>query len=219
MKKIYKKILISRWFQFVLYALIHLYSRTFRLTVCNEARWLPLLNQGGNVLICLWHQQFFSAIRYFKKYRIYHPSLMISQSFDGEIIAGVARFSGWHAVRGSSSRGGKSALKQMVAYLKLTGLAAHIVDGPLGPMGIVKAGAIRLAVEADAVIVPCYASADRAWFFNSWDKFFIPKPFSKVTLQFDHPIKLENPASESDFEAQRQLLENVMRKALKGVRS
>lgn len=198
-----------------MYKLIHLYSRTFRLTVVNEEQWLPVLKHGGNVLICVWHQQFFSAIRYFRKYRIYRPSLMISRSFDGEIIAGVARFSGWHAVRGSSSKGGKSALKQMVQCLKRTGLAAHIVDGPLGPMGVVKAGAIRLALDADAVIVPCYASSDRAWFFNSWDKFFIPKPFSKVTLRFDCPLKLEKPLSEAEFEAQRLQLERVMSRALK----
>jgi lysophospholipid acyltransferase (LPLAT)-like uncharacterized protein len=215
MKRIYKKILISGWFRLVLYKLIRLYSRTFRLAVENEDTWLSILRGGGKILICAWHQQFFSAIRYFKKYQDYKPSLMISRSIDGEIIAGVARCTGWNPVRGSSSRGGKSALRGMIQALKRTGLAAHVVDGPRGPVGVVKAGAIRLALETGAFIVPCYVTADRAWCFNSWDKFFIPKPFSNVKLRFDTPIKLEAPLSEAEFEALRQRVETVMRKELR----
>jgi lysophospholipid acyltransferase (LPLAT)-like uncharacterized protein len=217
MKTKYKKIIASKGFQFVLYKLVCIYSRTFRLTVENEAPWLSALERGGKILICAWHQQPFAAIGYFKKYQKYRPSLMISRSIDGEILAGVAKLIGWHAVRGSSSKGGQIALKEMIRALKTTGLAAHIMDGPRGPIGIVKAGAIRLALEADALIVPCYVSADRAWFFNSWDKFFIPKPLSNVTLRYDTPMKLEYPTSESEFEALRQRVETVMKKELKGV--
>ena len=217
MKTKYKNILASKAFQFVLYKLVGMYSRTFRLTVENEEPWLSVLDRGGKILICAWHQQPFVAIGYFKKYQKYRPSLMISRSIDGEILAGVAKLIGWHAVRGSSSKGGKSALKEMIRALKTTRLAAHIMDGPRGPIGIVKAGAIRLALGADALIVPCYVSADRAWFFNSWDKFFIPKPFSNVTLRYDTPMQLEYPASESEFEALRQRVEMVMYKELKGM--
>ncbi len=88
---------------------------------------------GGRVLLCVWHQQFFCAIRHFQNYRELNPALMISKSKDGEMIAEVARRSGWHAVRGSSSNGGKSALRQMIECLRKSGLAAHIVDGPTGP--------------------------------------------------------------------------------------
>ena len=73
-------------------------------------------------------------------------------------------------------------MKEVITYLKETGLAAHIMDGPRGPIGKVKAGAIQIALEADAVIVPFYVTANRAWYFNSWDKFFIPKPFTRVVL-------------------------------------
>ena len=108
-----RKLYRSRRVHFMLYRLIHLYSWTFRLTVINEAQWRKHIKDGGRVLICAWHQQFFSAIRYFKNYGGYNPALMISRSLDGELIAGVAELSGWHAVRGSSSRGGKAALKEI----------------------------------------------------------------------------------------------------------
>jgi lysophospholipid acyltransferase (LPLAT)-like uncharacterized protein len=217
MKTKYKKALTSKGFQLVLYKLVCMYCRTFRLTVENEEPWMSLLNAGKNILICAWHQQTFTAICCFDKYRTYKPSLMISKSIDGEILAGVAKIIGWYPVRGSSSKGGKSALKKMIQSLKSNGLAAHVMDGPRGPIGYVKAGAIRLALEADALIVPCYVSADRAWFFNSWDKFFIPKPGSNVTLRFDNPMELEYPPSDAAFEALRQRVEAVMKKELKGM--
>jgi hypothetical protein len=210
-----KHLLSSISVQSLLYRLIRAYSWTFRFSVANETLWIEYLKQGGKVLLCGWHQQFFSVIRYFNKYRSFAPSLMISQSRDGDLIAGVAKFTGWHPVRGSSSRGGKEALKVMISRLKENGLAGHIVDGPQGPAGVVKAGAIRLALSADAVIVPFYIDTDRLWFFNSWDQFFIPKPFAKVTLTFDTPICLPQPENESEFEMLRQKVEKVMQRKLK----
>ncbi len=211
LKKKLKQSTASRGFQVIIYYLIRLYSWSFRFTIKNEEEWRNHLRNGGRVLLCTWHQQFFAAIRHFKIYETYRPSLMISQSSDGDIIAGIARLSGWHPVRGSSSKDGKIALDEMIKRLKAGGLAAHIMDGPRGPIGKVKAGAIRLALDADAVIVPFYVSADRAWFFNSWDKFFIPKPFAKVTLRYDAPIAILKPESEIDFELQRKKVEDIMK--------
>ena len=215
MSSILKKTLAASWFHGLVYHLIRLYALTFRLTVENEKEWMACLRNGGRVLLCAWHQQFFSAIRYFKTYQNYAPGLMISRSADGAFIAGVAARSGWRPVRGSSSKGGKSAMLSVIRHLKETGLAGHVVDGPTGPAGKVKAGLIRIALGADAAIVPFYVSADRAWYFRSWDRFFIPKPFAKVTLAYDHMISLHEPESETDFEAQRLHVENIMVKHLK----
>mgnify|MGYP003733580711 CR=1 FL=1 len=197
-----------------LYHIIRLYSRTYRMTVENEAEWMGHLEAGGTVLLCAWHQQFFSAIRHFQSYAPYRPSLMISKSQDGDIIARVAEKSGWHAVRGSSSRGGGSALKEMVERLRQSQLAGHIVDGPKGPAGVVKAGAISLARATGAVLVPMFTSADRAWYFNSWDRFMIPKPFARVTLRFGRIIGLDGSCDGEDFEVHRAALEAAMRPGL-----
>ncbi|MCD6586123.1 MAG: lysophospholipid acyltransferase family protein [Desulfobacteraceae bacterium] len=210
MSKILKKTISSSWFQGFVFRFIHMYAATFRLTVENEKEWMNYLKNGGRVLLCVWHQQFFSAIRYFKNYKEFAPGLMISRSADGDLIAGVASRTGWRPARGSSSKGGKSAMMEVISHLKETGLAAHILDGPRGPIGKVKAGAISIALAADAVIVPFYISADRAWYFNSWDKFFIPKPFARVTLKYDKIIRLQTPNTESEFEALRSQIENTM---------
>jgi lysophospholipid acyltransferase (LPLAT)-like uncharacterized protein len=206
-----KQLATSNFVQSLPYYLIRAYSLTFRLKVENEHAWLNYyLKNGGTVLLCTYHQHFFSAIRYFKKYRVYRPGLMISKSRDGEVIANVAERTGWYPVRGSSSKGGDEGLKLMIEHLQKYRLAAHIVDGPLGPAGIIKAGAIRLAHIANAVIVPFYIAADRAWYFNSWDRFLLPKPFAKVVLQFGDMIKFNAVESQDEFEQQRLSLENTM---------
>ena len=205
-----RNILTTNLFIAFIYRFIRLYSSTFRLEIKNEKEWMDILQEGGRVLLCVWHQQFFSAIRHFQNYRDFKPALMISKSLDGEIIAGVAQRTGWHAVRGSSSRGGSEALKEMIDHFKQSGIAAHIVDGPLGPAGEVKPGVIRLAHIADAAIVPFYTSANRAWYFNSWDSFFIPKPFAKITLSFGKTIKFDPTDDPDTVETQRRYLEQVM---------
>lgn len=203
-------ILTSQPFIGFLYRFIRLYSWTLRLTVENETPWRDHLKQGGRVLLCAWHQQFFGAIRHFQNYHDLNPGLMISKSKDGEIIAGVALRSGWEPIRGSSSRGGWGALKEIVNKLKENGLAAHIVDGPQGPAGVVKNGLVAIAHYADAVIVPFYVFADRAWYFNSWDSFMLPKPFSRVTIRFDEMTRFAPTDNEADFESQRKSIEKKM---------
>ncbi len=204
----------SGYIHYFLCWLIRLYSLTFRLTVENERPWLEHLQKGGKVLLCVWHQQFFAAIGHFKSYESFHPSLMISKSNDGDIIARIAKAQGWHPVRGSSSRNGGKAMKEVIERLCESRLAGHIVDGPQGPAGVVKAGVISIARAADAVVVPFYTSADRAWYFNSWDRFMIPKPFARVTIRFGEMMPVKAVDDEAAFEGRRQQLEDIMRPAL-----
>ncbi len=101
-------------------------------------------------------------------------------------------------------------MEGMIDHLITHGLGAHILDGPTGPIGKVKAGVIKMAQEANAIVVPLYTHAEHAWFFNSWDRFMLPKPFSKVTLTFGDEMHLAPDDSSADFEIRRQLLEDTM---------
>jgi lysophospholipid acyltransferase (LPLAT)-like uncharacterized protein len=208
MKK--KRYVFTGLVQGLLYSLVQCYSKTLRISIENEKPWLDYLQGGGRVLLCGWHQQFFAVIRHFKSYSSYSPSLMISQSGDGDIIADIAKKSGWHAVRGSSSRNGGRALREMVGQLECFGLAAHIVDGPRGPAGIVKAGVISLARCAGAVVVPFTISSDRVWYFHSWDRFMLPKPFARVRLRFGNILDLNAGEGEENFESLRVQLQEIM---------
>jgi len=210
-----KQLLYSRRFARLIYHLIRMYAATFRLRVLNEAPWQAHIEAGGKVLICTWHQQFFSFIRHFKTYRRYRPGLMISRSRDGELIAGVAECTDWHTVRGSSSRGGRTAMAQMIAHLKENGLGAHILDGPRGPAGGVKPGVVKIAMESGARLLPVYAEADAMWIFNSWDRFFIPKPLSRVRIRYGDMLPPIPPETDTDgLERWRKHLEDLMRPGL-----
>jgi len=209
-----KNFLTTRFFIRFLYHFTRIYSSTFRLRVENEDAWIKHVERGGNVLLCTWHQQFFAFIKHFKTMSRFSPGLMISKSKDGEMIAGVAELSGWHTVRGSSSNGGKIAMHKMVDHIRRTGLSAHIVDGPKGPAGIVKKGVLAIAEGADAMIVPVYAIAEKAWFFKSWDRFMLPKPFSKVIIRYGEMLRPDRIDDAYSFEAKRTALESIMKPAL-----
>jgi lysophospholipid acyltransferase (LPLAT)-like uncharacterized protein len=77
-------------------------------------------------------------------------------------------------------------------------------------MGVVKAGAIRLAHNARATIIPFSVSAHRAKYFNSWDRFMLPLPFTRVTLRFGDPIHVAPTSDPKAFERQRVRLERLM---------
>ncbi len=192
-----------------------MYSSTLRYTSINEDTWINYLEKGGSVLLCGWHQQILPAIGYYGKFRHFSPSIMISQSNDGDIGAGISQRTGWRPIRGSSSRGGLKALKGIIRELKSSRLAAHIVDGPQGPAGVVKPGVISLALAAHAVIVPVFITADRAWYLNSWDRFMIPKPFSRIQLKSGNMIHMNEVKEKKDVELLRVKLESVMLPHLK----
>jgi lysophospholipid acyltransferase (LPLAT)-like uncharacterized protein len=197
---------------FLVYRIYLLYASTFRLTVINREQWERYLEGGGKVLMCVFHQQFSSVLRPARQFHKFKPAIMISQSRDGDFAAEVSRLNKWHAVRGSSSRGGLKGLKQMVSQLKQYNMAAHIVDGPRGPAGTVKPGTIAIAQLTGSVIVPFFVFANRAWYLNSWDRFMIPKPFAHLTVSFENLIHVETLGN--TLEERRQALERIMQKGV-----
>lgn len=210
MAKKHQKLITKKWFIGFVFHFIRAYSSTFRLKVENEEKWMKILKTGRPVIICTWHQQFFSAIRYFKEYSHLRPALMISKSSDGELIAGVANRTGWKTARGSSTRGGKDAMSAMIAHIKTHRMGAHVVDGPQGPIGIIKPGLVKMAVTTGAVVAPFVIKAESAWYFGSWDRFMLPKPFSKVVLRYLDPVNIKISEDPELFESQRKQIEDMM---------
>lgn len=135
---------------------------------------------------------------------------MVSQSKDGDFISKIGQKIGWIPVRGSSTRGGKEALRVMIQGVSENRIAGHIVDGPTGPPHIVKPGLISLAMNTDAVISQGIVSYKKAWIFNSWDHFMIPKPFSKVLFRFGPIFPVPKTMNDDEFESLRKQLEDEM---------
>lgn len=194
----------------VAYRLIRLYLSMLRIRVINEDVFIGHVEKGGKAIISIWHQRFFGVIGYAKKFGIYRPSAIISRSRDGELIAQVAIRLGFRPIRGSSSRGGREAQAALVEDLIENPAAVHGVDGPRGPKGVVKAGLIRIAQLSRATIFPVYISVDRAWILKSWDRFLIPKPFSRILIHWDDPILVPAVMNREEFEDARLEVENKM---------
>jgi lysophospholipid acyltransferase (LPLAT)-like uncharacterized protein len=184
-----------------------------RLKVISEESAYSHLKKHGRVIVPLWHQRLLPALAYATKFREFHPIVMISQSRDGELIANIAQRLGLVPVRGSSSRGGAEALTTIVKKLEKNPAVVHIVDGPRGPKGKVKPGLIRMAKLSGAVILPLIVSADKAWIARSWDRFLIPKPFSRVTIRWEEPFSVPSDADHEKSDALRKNIEDRLTRA------
>ncbi|MEN6375465.1 MAG: lysophospholipid acyltransferase family protein [Smithella sp.] len=165
-----------------------------------------------------WHQRFFGGF-FIPKIFKWSPCIMISKSRDGDFVAQIARHVGWIPVRGSSSRGGKEALRAMVQGVHEHKIGGHIVDGPTGPPRIIKPGLISLAQSANAVICPTVVSYEKAWIANSWDRFMVPRPFSRVLLRFGSIFPVPEITSNDQFESFRREVEGDLIKEYEAVDS
>ena len=204
-----KFFIIKNFLTSLAYHVCSLHAKTIRVIPEGIEMVQGHIAKGGTVVFACWHQRFFSG---FFAPRIFgmNPCIMISQSRDGDIVSDVVARIGWVPVRGSTSRGGKKALQVMIAGVEKYRMAGHIVDGPQGPPHIVKPGLIALASQTGAAICPGYVSYENPWVSNSWDRFMIPKPFSRVLLRAGDFIFIPKDLDEKTFEAIRLDVERKM---------
>jgi lysophospholipid acyltransferase (LPLAT)-like uncharacterized protein len=145
-----------------------------------------------------WHRSLLICADRFKNWDI---AILISRSFDGEIIARTVEQLGFTVVRGSSSRGGAVALRQMAEAYAAGHWCAITADGPRGPSQVAKPGAAQLAELVGATEVGVfYALPDRAWTLKTWDRFLIPKPFAKVTITWPGMAEPNLPAIQTKLD-------------------
>jgi lysophospholipid acyltransferase (LPLAT)-like uncharacterized protein len=136
------------------------------------------------VIYAFWHRNMIPLL-YLHRYQ--KIGIMISSSKDGELIAGPCKALGYVPVRGSSTRGGSQAVRQMVKHSRRH-CCAITPGGPKGPAQEVKDGLLYLAYAAKRPIVPVGVQINKEWIFNSWDRFRFPKPFARITVHYGLPI-------------------------------
>ena len=180
-------------------------ATTYRIRIINPQDEERAHHLHKSLVYASWHQRFFPGIKLLLDRR--PIAVMISQSRDGEMIARVAKRFGWEPVRGSSTRGGTVALRRLRALAARGYNFAHIVDGPKGPFGEVKPGLLYIARMVGKPIVPVIISAENKWIFNSWDRFMVPKPFSRILVRFGDPIDIPPKLDPDAFEQKRMLVE------------
>ena len=202
------------WFRLILFLLPRMVTFYFRLLDLTTRKvWL---NREYEEEVCkkrpftcaCFHGTMLVPVHYCARY----PGVvMVSRSWDGELIDRSLRRMGYDTTRGSSSRGGKEALREMIDILKerqyCSGLA---VDAPRGPSRKVKMGIVIIAREAGQPVVPLVSWATRQLQFNSWDKMILPLPFSTIVLAWGKPVEVAPGLSNDDYERIRQEIEDNM---------
>jgi lysophospholipid acyltransferase (LPLAT)-like uncharacterized protein len=164
-----------------------------------------------NGIFCFWHRCTLPCGWYFRKFRC---SILISQSFDGELISRTLGLLGYNSVRGSSSRGGAAGLLAMAGVIESGFPVVFTADGPRGPIYQTKTGPVKLAQMTGEPMGSFYLLPERAWVMKSWDKFLVPKPFSRVAVSWVR--KVSAPPADADaatLEATRQGLNDALERA------
>jgi lysophospholipid acyltransferase (LPLAT)-like uncharacterized protein len=186
-------------------ALLRVATATYDVKILHSEIEDSIYARGEVPIYCSWHQRWFAGITLMPRR---HPiAIMVSQSRDGELIARLIAALGWHVVRGSSTRGGTKALRQLLDCLRRGIAVGHIVDGPQGPFGEVKPGLLSLAQISGMPIVPMIIAPERKWVFSSWDRFMVPKPFSRVLVRFDREIYIPRRLEKDETDALRNRIE------------
>jgi lysophospholipid acyltransferase (LPLAT)-like uncharacterized protein len=183
--------------------LIRLYGLTWRVRWEGVDNLKEARSLCGQVLFCFWHSRLL-GLCYTHRYR--NIGIMVSQSFDGEWIARLVQKLGYRVFRGSASKDGAKALLEMLK--DKDGDLALTVDGPRGPAQKVKAGAVTLAAHAGLPIVPIAYAAENAWRLKSWDRFILPKPFSRITVRYGRMIQIPSNMEADSLYDITQKIEN-----------
>ena len=130
-------------------------------------------------IYAFWHRCMLAGVWPFRNHGL---TILISRSFDGELIARTVELLGFTAIRGSSTRGGAAGLRNMERAYREGHRCAITADGPKGPVFVAKPGTAQLAQLVGADVGTFYVLPERAWQLRSWDRFLIPKPFSRVVV-------------------------------------
>ena len=156
-----------------------------RIDFVGEQRPQAIWQRGEHLIMSFWHDQLLLMVL---GYRGSKAKILISPSKDGELIARTMRYFGQDAVRGSSSRGGRAAFKEMMELAKENVDLVFTPDGPKGPRHELKDGIVQLARMTGRPVVPMAFVCSRGHRFKSWDKFLLPYPFGRGVYSFGEPI-------------------------------
>jgi len=196
----------------LVWVLLSIVGRTWRFEVIAEEGAEPrIFGQGaGPEIYCFWHQCVLPCAVY---YRTTGATILISRSFDGELITRTLRLFGFDAVRGSSSRGAREGLLGLKDVIESGRPAIFTADGPRGPIYETKMGPIKLAQMTGAPIGAFHLQPQRAWVMNSWDKFLVPKPFTRIVVSWAQWTRVPADTPEERFESKRGELNAALERA------
>ncbi len=196
----------------IVWALLRLVGLTWRFQVIAEADATPLPGGAGAgaEVFAFWHQCVLPCAIYFRRTG---ATILISRSFDGELITRILALFGFRAVRGSSSRGAREGLLGLKQAIESGHPAIFTADGPRGPIYRAKMGPIKLAQLTGARIGSFHLEPKHAWRMHSWDRFLVPWPFTRIVVSWSRWTQVPADLPEADFESKREELDAAIERA------
>ena len=205
---------MHKFLTIVFASLFHLLLRCVcgsnRLTVTRQDVFDDYVEQGNNIFV-FWHSRLFYLVYYYVMRSPRRKACMlVSMSRDGDYGAALVRRLRQDAVRGSSSRGGRAAIRKLVSRVAEGCNIAITPDGPRGPAFTVSEGVIKLAQMTGARIIPVTYDATHKFPLGSWDRFVVVKPLGRVHVAFGAPIEIPRRICPGDRRGYADRLERVL---------
>lgn len=188
------------------YPVLRLLGSTWTWKISGGHHFDDIKARGFRPILAFWHGRILPATLHFQRQGYV---VITSENYDGEWIARIIQKFGYGTARGSTSRGGPRALRQMVRDMK-SHPVAFTVDGPRGPARVAQAGAVWLSKVTGNPMMPFHFEARSAWNLNSWDQAQVPKPFTTVAMAIDEPLFVPRNADEAALEEWRVRLEESL---------
>ncbi len=210
MKEIRRKLvrkLSGRPLAILIYILLRLLRLTMRIRVIGNEIITDFTRRGEGFIGIFWHGRLLMIPFVYPGKRMH---VLIGSHRDGQLIADVMDCFGFGLVRGSSSRGGREAYREMLQLLKEDNDVAITPDGPRGPAEQLKPGIAHVARMSGRAVVPVVFSASPCLRCTSWDRFLIPYPFSRGVFVIGEPLRFQEG---EDMESFRSRIENALKDA------
>ncbi len=189
--------------------LIWVLGRTIRFKEIGNTDQNPNFKKNKIFIYAFWHNRILMSVYFYKRKNIH---VLVSQSKDGEYIHRIIKKFGFDTIRGSTSKGGATAVIKMADLLKNNTYDIAITpDGPRGPKEKVQMGVIHLAKLTGFPIIPFSFNASKKIVLNSWDNFIIPLPFSRGIFIWGNPILVPENSTQEILEKKQQELENILK--------
>jgi len=201
---------LARWLIAFGVCLLRVWERTLHYEIEDRAGILgkPVTE---NYIGALWHNRlliFPMVLRRFFPNRA--GAALISASRDGDLLTDAIHRFGYDVIRGSSSRMGTSAILQLTQMLASGRDVVITPDGPRGPAYELGPGIVFLAQKSGASVLPMNLEYSGCWRLGSWDRFIIPRPFSKVRVLISETLRVKPTSTPEEFETERLRVQNVM---------
>jgi len=158
-------------------------------------------------IYCFWHGNLLIPYRAYRNRGVY---IVISQHRDGEMISRIVEKGGYRPVRGSSTRGGMRAMKEMLDIMEKGAVVAFTPDGPRGPLHQFKDGPIYLAQTTGAPLYLIGVGFSRCWTARDWSRLKFPKPFSTAAIFISQPYEVPRELSDEEFAQWRERLNGAL---------